>query len=88
MTHPSLSLKKKGVALKKTKQLDVSCESLTTHDVANSINNITGQSACKWLVMEWDGRESSVYLLETQRLAFENELQICAFQRQWNKEFF
>ena len=32
---------------------------LTTHDVANSINNITGQSACKWLVMEWDGRESS-----------------------------
>ena len=45
--------------MKKTKQIDVSYESLTTHDVANSINNITGQSACKWLVMEWDGRESS-----------------------------
>ena len=53
------SKKRRVLALKKTKQIDVSYESLTTHDVANSINNITGQSACKWLVMEWDGRESS-----------------------------
>ena len=55
----SESKKRRVLALKKTKQIDVSYESLTTHDVANSINNITGQSACKWLVMEWDGRESS-----------------------------
>ena len=55
----SESKKRRVLALKKTKQLDVSYESLTTHDVANSINNITGQNACKWLVMEWDGRESS-----------------------------
>ena len=55
----SESKKRRVLALKKTKQIDVSYESLTTHDVANSINNITGQSACEWLVMEWDGRESS-----------------------------
>ena len=55
----SESRKRRVLALKKTKQIDVSYESLTTHDVANSINNITGQSACKWLVMDWDGRESS-----------------------------
>ena len=55
----SESKKRRVLALKKTKQIDVSYESLTTHDVANSINNITGQSACKWLVIEWDGRESS-----------------------------
>ena len=55
----SESRKRRVLALKKTKQIDVSYQSLTTHDVANSINNITGQSACKWLVMEWDGRESS-----------------------------
>ncbi len=55
----SESKKRRVLALKKTKKIDVSYESLTTHDVANSINNITGQSACKWLVMGWDGRESS-----------------------------
>lgn len=46
-------------ALKKSKKIDISYENIATHDVANSINNITGQRSCKWLVMEWDGRESS-----------------------------
>ena len=55
----SESSKRRVLALKKTKGINVSYESLTTHDVANSINNITGQNNCKWLVMEWDGRESS-----------------------------
>jgi len=53
------SKKRRVLALKNTKGINVSYESLTTHDVANSINNITGQNNCKWLVMEWDGRESS-----------------------------
>jgi hypothetical protein len=55
----SESRKRRVLALKKTKGINVAYESLTTHDVANSINNITGQNNCKWLVMEWDGRESS-----------------------------
>ena len=55
----SESKKRRVLALKDTKGINVSYESLTTHDVANSINNITGQNNCKWLVMEWDGRESS-----------------------------
>ena len=55
----SESRKRRVLALKKIKGINVSYESLTTHDVANSINNITGQNNCKWLVMEWDGRESS-----------------------------
>ena len=55
----SESKKRRVLALKDTKGINISYESLTTHDVANSINNITGQNNCKWLVMEWDGRESS-----------------------------
>ena len=32
---------------------------MSTHNVANSIENITGQRKCKWLVMGWEGRASS-----------------------------
>ena len=53
----SESKKRRLEKLGKYKNLKISYESITTHDVANSIDNITGQSKCKWLVMEWDGRE-------------------------------
>ena len=55
----SESKKRRLNQLKKYKNLNISYESIATHDVANSIDNITGQSKCKWLVMEWDGREHS-----------------------------
>ena len=55
----SESKKRRLLNLKKSKNINVSYESIATHDVANSIDNITGQRKCKWLVMEWDGREHS-----------------------------
>jgi hypothetical protein len=55
----SESKKRRLEQLKKYKNLNITYESITTHDVANSIDNITGQTKCKWLVMEWDGREHS-----------------------------
>tara|TARA_B100000405_G_scaffold89931_1_gene62431 strand:- start:36 stop:2210 length:2175 start_codon:yes stop_codon:yes gene_type:complete len=58
-TPESESKKRRIEHLKKYKKLNISYESIATHDVANSIDNITGQSKCKWLVMEWDGREHS-----------------------------
>ena len=58
-TPASESKKRRIEHLKKYKKLNISYENIATHDVANSIDNITGQSKCKWLVMEWDGREHS-----------------------------
>lgn len=55
----SESIKRRLLSLKKIKKLNLSFESIATHDVANSIDNITGQRKCKWLVLEWDGRENS-----------------------------
>ena len=58
INNPASESKKRRLEkLGKYKNLKISYESITTHDVANSIDNITGQSKCKWLVMEWDGRE-------------------------------
>ena len=60
LDNPESESKKRRIEhLKKYKKLNISYESIATHDVANSIDNITGQSKCKWLVMEWDGREHS-----------------------------
>ena len=56
-TPTSESKRRRLEKLGKYKNLNISYESIATHDVANSIDNITGQSKCKWLVMEWDGRE-------------------------------
>ena len=53
------SIQRRLSNLKKAKNLSISYESIATHDVANTIDNITGQRRCKWLVMEWDGREHS-----------------------------
>ena len=58
-TPASESKRRRLEKLGKYKSLNISYESIATHDVANSIDNITGQSKCKWLVMEWDGREQS-----------------------------
>ena len=55
----SESIKRRVLSLKKTLNADITYESVSTHNVANSIENITGQRKCKWLVMGWEGRASS-----------------------------
>ena len=54
----SESIKRRVLNLKKTLNADITYESVSTHNVANSIENITGQRKCKWLVMGWGGRAS------------------------------
>ncbi len=55
----SESIKRRVLNLKKSLNTDITYESVSTHNVANSIENITGQRKCKWLVMGWEGRASS-----------------------------
>ena len=55
----SESIKRRVLNLKKSLNKDITYESVSTHNVANSIENITGQRKCKWLVMGWEGRASS-----------------------------
>ncbi len=54
----SESIKRRVLNLKKSLNTDITYESVSTHNVANSIENITGQRKCKWLVMGWEGRAS------------------------------
>ena len=54
----SESIKRRVLNLKKSLNTDITYESVSTHKVANSIENITGQRKCKWLVMGWEGRAS------------------------------
>ena len=54
----SESIKRRVLNLKKSLNTDITYESVSTHNVANSIENITGQRNCKWLVMGWEGRAS------------------------------
>ena len=49
----SESIKRRVLNLKKSLNTDITYESVSTHHVANSIENITGQRKCKWLVMGW-----------------------------------
>ena len=59
----SESIKRRILNLNSKKEINVSYESVSTHNVANSIENITGQRKCKWLVMGWDGRAQSGILV-------------------------
>jgi len=58
-TPKSESIKRRVLNLNNNLKIDVTYESVSTHNVANSIENITGERKCKWLVMGWDGRASS-----------------------------
>jgi APA family basic amino acid/polyamine antiporter len=55
----SESIKRRVLNLNNSLKIDVTYEGISTHNVANSIENITGERKCKWLVMGWDGRTSS-----------------------------
>ena len=59
----SESIKRRILNLNSKKDINVSYESVSTHNVANSIENITGQRKCKWLVMGWEGRAQSGILV-------------------------
>ncbi len=57
------SVQRRILSLKQTKNTRVTFESLPTHDVVNTIKNITSVQKCKWLVMGWGGRENTGILV-------------------------
>ena len=54
-TPKSESIKRRVLNLNHSLKIDVTYESVSTHNVANSIENITGERKCIWLVMGWNG---------------------------------
>jgi len=55
----SESIKRRILNIKSLKKTNLTYETVSTHNVSNSIENITGQRKCKWLVMGWEGRARS-----------------------------
>jgi len=59
----SMSLKRRLTGLSKSKGVTVDFESVVTHELSNTINELSSQSSCEWLVMGWDGRSHSGILV-------------------------
>ncbi|MDA8588924.1 amino acid permease [Flavobacteriaceae bacterium] len=59
----SESIKRRILNIKPLNKTGLTYETVSTHNVSNSIENITGQRKCKWLVMGWEGRTRSGILI-------------------------
>ena len=59
----SVSLKRRLMGLSESKGVVVDFESVVTHELSNTINELSSQSSCEWLVMGWDGRSHSGILV-------------------------
>ncbi len=59
----SESIKRRILNIKPLNKTGLTYETVSTHNVSNSIENITGQRKCKWLVMGWEGRARSGILI-------------------------
>ena len=57
------SVKRRILSLRESKNTKITFESLPTHDVVNTIKNITSVQKCEWLVMGWGGRENTGILV-------------------------
>ena len=53
------SLKRRLSRLSASKKLAVDFEAVVTHELSDTINQLSSQSSCEWLVMGWDGRSHS-----------------------------
>ena len=53
------SLKRRLSRLSASKKLSVDFEAVVTHELSDTINQLSAQSSCEWLVMGWDGRSHS-----------------------------
>ena len=62
-TPKVLSIERRLKRLSKIKKLKIDFESAVTHEVSNTIAELSGQTNCDWLVMGWDGRAHSGILV-------------------------
>lgn len=51
-----LSLARRISGLAKTKHLDIDFEAVVTHDISETIDELSNQTNCDWLVMGWNGK--------------------------------
>ena len=50
------SLERRIAGLAREKNIDLDFEAAVTHDLANTIHDLSDQTSCDWLVMGWNGR--------------------------------
>ena len=62
-TPKVLSIERRLKRLSKIQRLKIDFESAVTHEVSNTIAELSGQTNCDWLVMGWDGRAHSGILV-------------------------
>jgi len=57
------SLKRKTSLIEKTKKTKINFECLVTHNLSNTIQGLSNQTHCDWLVLGWNGREHNGILV-------------------------
>lgn len=57
------SLSRRISGLAKAKNIDIDFEAVVTHDVSDTIHELSHQTNCDWLVMGWNGRAHSGILV-------------------------
>ena len=58
-----LSLERRISGLSKSKGIEVDFEAVVTHELSNTIGQLSSQTNCDWLVMGWNGRAHSGILV-------------------------
>ena len=53
------SLKRRLSRISKSQKVSVDFEAVVTHELSDTINQLSSQSSCDWLVMGWDGRPTT-----------------------------
>ena len=62
-TPKILSIERRLKRLSKRQELNIDFESVVTHELSNTVADLSGQTNCDWLVMGWDGRAHSGLLV-------------------------
>lgn len=57
------SLNRRIEAMAADKKVDVGFDGLVTHDMAQTLQEISNQTHCRWMVMGWNGRERNGLLI-------------------------
>jgi len=58
-----LSLERRLARLAKSKHIAIDFEAAVTHEISDTIHELSGQVNCDWLVMGWNGREHNGILV-------------------------
>lgn len=57
------SLERRIASLAQSKEVDIDFEAIVTHEISDTIHELSDQTHCDWLVMGWNGRAHSGILV-------------------------